>query len=113
MYAETATYLPSRRGFPASSALQTAKPNLLPKGVKLKDDLEHVFMILWIALLFAAAVSAPFVIGVWTFIIEPILKERRARKLEAKKRKRRERMLSNLHRADTDDDSDEPAWLKR
>ncbi|RKU16623.1 hypothetical protein C6503_11910 [Candidatus Poribacteria bacterium] len=68
------------------------------------------FMILCIALLFAAAVSAPFVIGVWTFIIEPALERRRERKLKAKRRKR---MLSNSHRAATDDDSDEPAWLKR
>ena len=46
------------------------------------------FMILCLALLFAAAVSAPFLIGVWTFIIEPSLEERRERKLEAKRRKR-------------------------
>lgn len=50
-----------------------------------------------------------FLSGIYTFIIEPALE----RKHESKRGKRRERMLSNLHRADTDDDSDEPAWLKR
>ena len=49
-----------------------------------------------------------FLSGFYTFIIEPALERRRERKLKAKRRKR-----TLLNRADTDDDSDEPAWVKR
>lgn len=59
------------------------------------------FCLLALALLFVIGVSSPFVIGVYTFFIEPWWDKH----CDNRRLKR--------NRADTKDDSHEPAWLKR